>query len=445
MSKAEQSKKQGKLPFFKKRPTKIAFLILACLFIVLFTFFAYIYAQSSRIFQGNWKLSLFDNLRNAFRVEPNPAGAAEERINIVFMGIGGSNHPGGQLTDSMMVVSIKPKENALAMISVPRDLYVSVPNHNLKTKINEVYSIGDKENKGGGPDLVKQTLQNVLGIPIHYYVTLDFTGFEKIIDQLDGVDINVEHTIYDPYYPDAKMQGYDPFYLKAGQQNLNGKVALKYVRSRETSSDFDRSARQQQILVAVKDKLLSLGFLANPLKIAEIATTLGNHLRTDIAPGEIKSFANILKNIDQNNIHSKVLTDGSSGLLYSDSSSGTYYLLPKGGDYDEIQQTVKNIFNPNNEIDNVKIEIQNASGISNLKEEASEDLKSLGYSVVLTSNLKNKIAKTIIYDYSNGKYDQTLNFLKTKFSAQVLQKQPNESQNSDIVIILGENFARSNN
>lgn len=430
----------NKIPFLKRKNTKRAFLILAILFISMFSFFMYLYAEGSKIFQDNGRMSFLNNLKNSLGSDPKLAGADNDRINIVFMGIGGSNHPGGQLTDSMMIVSIKPKENALAMISIPRDLFVPISNRNQKVKINEVYTIGEKEKKGSGPELVKKTLENILGIPVQYHVTLDFAGFEKIIDQLGGVDILVERAINDPYYPDTQMKGYDPFSIKAGQQKLSGKVALKYARSRETTSDFDRSARQQKILVAVKDKMLSMGFLANPVKIAEIVSTLGNHLRTNVSPGEIRSFAAVLKNIDRNKIISKVLSNGTDGVLYSDSSSGTYYLMPKGGDYKEIERIVEGIFDTNNEINQVKLEILNGTSTAGLGMKASDDLENSGYNVIAVSNSKEKVAETIIYDYSNGKYEQTLNYLKKKYNAQSLQKKATESQKSDLVIIVGKNF-----
>ncbi|MEK7096555.1 MAG: LCP family protein [Patescibacteria group bacterium] len=425
--------KRDKFSFFKKRPVKIAFSLLFFILIVVISFIAYIYAQGVRVFDGNFLFNSTATLK----------GQENDRINIALMGIGGTNHPGGQLTDSMMVLSIRPSDGSLAMISIPRDLYVFVPDHKTKTKINEVYSIGEKDKKGGGPELVKKTLKEVLGLDINYYVTLDFAGFEKFIDQIGGVDVVVEKAINDSSYPDVNMQGYDPFSIKAGNQRLDGKTALKYARSRHGSAggDFDRAARQQQIVVAVRDKLLKNGLWANPIKIAELATTIGDHLRTDVSPVEIKVFAGLFKNIDRAKIHSKVLSDEAGGVLYSDSSSGTYHLVPKGGNYNAIQSIAKNIFEANSEIENVKIEIQNASGKSSKLTEVSSSLKSLGYNVVAASNLKTVQKASAIYDYSSNKYPQTLEYLKKEFSSSVADKKSTEFQNSDIVVVIGQNYS----
>lgn len=443
MSLTKKSKKRVKVSFFKKRPVKIAFLILFLILISTISFFAYIYAQGLKVFEGN----VGNLLLNTFKLtsDSNIALKGEEgnRINIALMGIGGTDHPGGQLTDSMMVLSVRPSDGSLAMISIPRDLYVLVPDHRNKTKINEIYSIGEKDKKGGGPDLVKKALTDVLGIDIHYYVTLDFAGFEKFINQIGGIDVTAEKTIYDPSYPDVNMKGYDPFYIKAGAQHLDGRTALKYARSRHGSigGDFNRAERQQEIVVAVRDKLLSSGLWSNPIKIAELATTIGDHLRTDITPAEIRDFAGLFRNLNKNNIHSKVLSDGVGGTLYSDSSLGSYYLMPKGDNYNAIHSLAENIFSTNNEMENVKIEIQNASGTTGLGTQVSEKLKTIGYNIVATSNLKSAQKESIIYDYSGGKFTLTLEYLKKEFGANAADKKSTEFQSSDIVIVIGQNYS----
>jgi len=205
---------------------------------------------------GNSNSSLFSFLGDFD--SNNLKGKAQGRTNILLLGMGGKNHPGGMLTDTMIVLSINYSEKKIGLISVPRDLWVPIPGFG-SAKINEAYADGEKNNTaqkttGGGGTLASRTVENILGIPIHYYVSADFDGFKKAVDTLGGVDIYVEKPIYDPFYPAANMINYDPFKIDAGQHHMDGALALKYARSRETTSDFDRSRRQQQVMSAMKDK-----------------------------------------------------------------------------------------------------------------------------------------------------------------------------------------------
>ena len=131
-------------------------------------------------------------------------GEADGRINILMLGIAGKNKPGQNLTDTIMVMSIDTKDKKIALLSIPRDLYVNVPGTNYSTKINSIYQYGLDQNKGS--DLIKQTVEDVLDIPIHYSVILDFDGFTKIIDDLGGVNVVVERDMYDARYPGPKLQ-----------------------------------------------------------------------------------------------------------------------------------------------------------------------------------------------------------------------------------------------
>jgi len=347
-------------PFFKKKGWKIFFSCIAVIFILLVSFAAYTVATGSKIFDKNLLggAPFFKSVTGAASLK----GEGDGRINILFMGMGGANHPGGKLTDSMMVISIDPNNKKLAVLSVPRDLYVPVDGTKVSTKINEVYSIGERQKKGTGPDLIKKTLGNILDLPIHYYVSADFEGFTKTIDRLGGIDVNVDKAISDPKYPDENMQGYDPFVISEGQHHMDGALALKYARSRYTSSDFDRAARQQKILIAAKQKALTLGFLANPKKIFDLVNIAGDHVRTDFTINEIKALANMAGDFTKDNISTEVLTDASDGPLYSDSSSGTFLLLPKDKSWKGVQRIAHEIFtDPYLQKENAKIEVLNGS------------------------------------------------------------------------------------
>lgn len=377
------------------------------------------------------------------KVKPNQLqGEGDGRINILLLGIGGAGHPGGQLSDTIMIASFNPKDKSLAMLSIPRDLYVPIPDVGWN-KINYAHAYGEQylKDKGGGPGLAKKTVSEILDLPIHYYVRIDFSGFQKLVDALGGVTVNAEKPISDPLYPDEKMIGYEPFYLKAGTQKLDGKTALKYARSRETTSDFDRARRQQILLGAIKEKSLSAGVLANPKKIVDILGIIGNHVRTDMAAWEMERLITLGKDINANQIISKVLDNGPNGPLVS-SGEGGYTLSPRTGNFKEIQRIAHEIFtDPYLSQENAKIEIQNASSRKGLAGDVSNQLQSYGYNVTKISVASESKTKTIIYDYSNGKNPYTAKFLADRFKVNILPTKENST--ADFMIILGEDQKNS--
>lgn len=375
-------------------------------------------------------------------VDPNALkGEGDGRINILAIGIGGSGHPGGQLADTIMVASIDPKNKKIALLSIPRDLYVKIPGYG-DGKINTAHSTGVQyfSQTGGGPALLKETVSEILDLPIHYYIRMDFQGFVKLVDSLGGVTVNVEKAINDPYYPDKYMKGYEPFYLAAGSQKLNGTVALKYARSRETTSDFDRAARQQQLLVAMKEKTLSLGVLTNPKKISEIMKILGDHLRTDLQIQEMERLISLLKDVDTSTIVSKVLDNSPDGPLISSSNGNGYYLVPKTGNFKQIQRIAHEIFSdPYLTDEKARIQVLNGTGQVGAAKEVQDTLVSYGYNIVNIDTNSTEISQTIIYDYSGGKKPVTLEYLKNRFNAQV-KNQPQGQNGFDLTLILGKDY-----
>lgn len=439
-----------KIPFYKKKTAKVVFVIIGLLLIFGVSFVGYLYATGSKIFDNGAGFSPFIKMIKGEQSDI----LKEERINIIFMGRGGANHPGGNLTDSMMLVSINTKTSQLAMMNIPRDLYVPIKGHG-SAKINEAYADGykdylDKNCKKGdqksclndamaaGANLTRQTVSDITGVPVQYYVSIDFAGFEKIIDSLGGIDVYVDKAIYDPSYPADDMKGYAPFRVKEGQQHFDGKTALKYARSRETSSDFDRSRRQQQILEATKDKAAKLGMLSNPKQLLDVISIVSDHVRTDLSPDEIKTLADFSKNIDKSKIINKILSTDGTGPLVSDSSSGTYYIKTKSGNFSELQNIIKYIFNTESQ-EEAKIEILNGSKISGAGGKLSDSLKSAGYNVSNIATSKDSYKKTVIYDYSGGEIKNTLKFLKEGLDAEVVTK-TDATKKVDISVIIGDDY-----
>lgn len=429
--------------FFQKKGWRITFLVLLVILIVAGSYFAYLYASGKRIFDpNNLTGSPFFAKGSNYQLR----GEGDGRINILVMGKGGAGHDGGGLTDSMMVVSVNPVDKTAAMLSIPRDLYVPVPNSKKYVKINEIFQAGDKEKRGGGPALVKQAVGDILDLPIHYYVAVDFYGFKKLVDQIGGIDVYVDKNLSDPFYPDQNMQGYDPFYIKAGQKRLDGETALKYARSRYGSAggDFDRALRQQKVLSAVKDKIMNLGFLANPKKLVDLINIIGDHVRTDFTPNEVYAMAKMLKDVDTSKIISKVLTTGSDGELvdaYINCDVKCVYISkPKTGNWEQIQRVAHELFtDPDLVKEDAKIEVLNGSSKAGLASQLADVLKSYSYKVVNVDTAKSKYPKTVIYDYSNGSKSITLKFLAKRLSADIIKQTPT-GNNVDISIIVGEDY-----
>jgi len=429
----------------KGRTKRILTVGFGSILIIVFSFFAYLYATGSKVFDG--QTGLFDIIKgeqsDAFK---------EDRINILIVGRGGENHPGPLLTDSIMVLSVKPKDKKAAILSMPRDLYIPIKGHG-SDKINSAYADGyndylDKschkkktsdcksEAMAAGANLTRATVSEVLGIPIHFYISGDFEGFKKIVDKLGGLDIVVEKTLYDPLYPDEQMKGYSPFLIKAGKQHINGETALKYTRSRETTSDFDRAKRQQQILQAMKDKAFQLGILSSPKSILDIIKILGDHLRTDLSPTDLKTLAELMKSTAS--IVNKVLDSSSGGPLVSDNSSGTYYLKTRTGNYLELREIAGNIFEDQSKV-LLNIELINGSGISSNGANLAASLRKLGYSANVSSAEKG-YKTTIIYRYvDDAAKNKAIDDIGDSLNATVIE-QVQSSAKFDLLIKIGEDY-----
>lgn len=262
------------------------------------------------------------------------------RVNVVLLGIGGGNHDGADLTDTILVLSFQPDHKTLGMISVPRDIWSDT----LKDKVNSAYHYGEIKKKGGGLILSKAVISDMVGLPIQYGVMFDFTKFTHIIDLVGGVTINVPEAFTDNQYPIAGKENdlcngdstyscrYEVLHFDAGIQTMDGTRALKYVRSRHAlgpeGNDFARGRRQQQVLLALKDKLLSQSVVTNPQKILALYRAFDDATDTDMNMGQLATAGKMFLNVPKSSITGISIAD----LLYSPPESwygGAYVLVPK--------------------------------------------------------------------------------------------------------------------
>ena len=374
----------------------------------------------------------------------------KERVNILLLGI--DRRPGEHgpwRSDTMLLASADPAANSASMLSLPRDLWVPIPGFE-ENRINMAHYVGDaKEYPGGGPALAKKTVQYNFGVPVNYYVRVDFDGFRKILDAIGGIDIDVESEIIDDKYPD-EYYGYDPLYIAAGRQHMDGELALKYARTRHGSSDFDRAKRQQQVLLAVRDKALQLNLLP---KLPELMVLLADTVETDLQPNEILNLAQIGLNIGQDNVRSAVIDQNMT--LRHVTPTGADVLLPKR---DKIRPLIDEMFTSKPVDVPVKVTVQvvepdrlaaddatisvlNGTKNEALAEEVASYLRDKGYNIVeIGRSDRNDYAKTIIVDYTGKTF--TLERLSEDVDVPLkeIRSSPGLQSGVDIRVILGENF-----
>lgn len=280
------------------------------------------------------------------------AGETEDRVNVLLLGMGGAGHDGPYLTDTMIIASIKPSTKEIALISIPRDLGVSIPGYGIQ-KINHANSYGESEKRDWGAAKATEVVSKNFNIDIPYYIRLDFKAFEEIIDELDGVTVTVDKTFTDSEFPAPKNE-FQTVSFKAGEQTMDGQTALTFARSRHGNngegSDFARARRQQKILAALKEKITDIDVLLNPIKVTRILSDLENHLTTNMEFDELVSLAKLGKNIDTNSTKSLVLDTSVNGFLVNYiSSGGAFMLTPKTGNFTAINAAVASVFNTSTE------------------------------------------------------------------------------------------------
>ncbi|MDX2075921.1 MAG: LCP family protein [bacterium] len=262
------------------------------------------------------------------------------RFTVLVMGL--DRRPGevglAYRTDTMMIVSIDPATNSLGILSIPRDLYVEVPGYTEYQRINSAMVLGEIRSSGSGPQVTMQTVQYNLGIRINDYIAVDFRALIALVDAIGGITVTTDYVINDSSYPDMNY-GYDPFYLPAGTHNLDGATALKFARTRHGDSDFSRATRQQQVLYAIRDKVLDFDLLPTLIFNApSLLASLDNNVSTGIGLEDMIRLAWYLKDIPRQNIRTGVI-DGRYVTNYTTARSEAV-LIPQRSTLGELMVSV---------------------------------------------------------------------------------------------------------
>ncbi len=280
----------------------------------------------------------------------------DNRTNILILGIAGGTHEGSTLSDSIEVANYDFAKNRLTTLGIPRDIWSST----LNDRINSAYAYGEAKQKGGGIKLAKAEVASVIGIPIQYSVVIDFQGFENLINYLDGIDVDIERSFTDKKYPIGGKEEdtcggdkeflcrYETISFNKGMAHMDGKNALKFVRSRnaigEEGSDFARSRRQQKVLFAVKDKVTKIIQSLNISRIEELYKYTDPIISRDISNQQAAIIAKSIvfgRDFKQDTF---ALPRDFFDIPGSDSYDGRYVLIPKNSDYKTIHQYSACIF-----------------------------------------------------------------------------------------------------
>jgi LCP family protein required for cell wall assembly len=366
-----------------------------------------------------------------------------------------------------MVVSVDLKHNTAFMLSVPRDLWVDIPGNGY-AKINEAYPDGQSQHFNvpgyakGGMGLLEETVSQDFGIPISNYALVDYSALRQAVNAVGGVSITVKSDdprgLYDPSI-DYKTHG--PLVkLTNGPHVLTGQQALDLARARGdaygsygfTASDFTRTENQRQIMLALKDKMMTSSVLANPIKLGQLFDAFGSNVHTDLTTGNIRRLYDITKQMNTNNIKSiglnKVALNGQKNvnlLVNYKAPNGSSALSPAAGlnDFSQIKAFIQQITS-NNELSKeaATVVILNGSNTTGLAASEGKILSGKSITVSATANAPAEQNASSIIDNSGGKAPATLAVLKHTFNVTTLSKDAKLSQtypDATFIVVLGEN------
>lgn len=253
--------------------------------------------------------------------QPIPWDGAS-RVTVLMMGLDFRDweaNEGAPRTDTMILLTIDPINRTAGMLSIPRDLWVNIPSGFNYGRINTAYQLGEVyEYPGGGPKLAMETVEELLGVPIDYYAQIDFSAFERFIDEIGGVKVDIpEKIVVDPLGDNNTKT------LKPGVQTLPGDLALAYARARKTEGgDFDRAQRQQQVILAIRNRILSFDMLPTLIaKSGVLYNELSSGIHTNLTLDESIRLAWLASQISEDQIRKGIISPPDQVSLYTATSA----------------------------------------------------------------------------------------------------------------------------
>lgn len=418
-----------------------------------------VYRNTAKVFGNNNPLHVL----SAFKPVPLK-GEDKGRVTLLLAGNSAdrSDGGGGDLTDSIMLVSINTKTHDAFMLSIPRDLWVEIPGIGA-SKINAANTVTDFSEEGypkGGMGMLEKVISDAFGLPINYYALVNYTAFRDAVNSVGGIDVTIDSKdprgIYDPSF--REHEG-GPLKLPNGVNHLNGQTALNLARARGDpfngvsgaygfpQSDFDRTNHQRQMMFALKDKALSMNVLSNPNKMGKLMDSIGNNVSTDFELNELVSLYHMMKNVKSSNIQSLSLNnaDGKNLLMNYQASGGQSALAPAAGvgDFSAIQAFVSKVINTSpvskEAASTVVLNGGDTAGLAKLK---ADELAKKGLAVGTVGDAPKQYSATTIIDNSKNSKPATKKFLKDLYKGATFVSDATLTQqypDAQFIIILGVN------
>jgi polyisoprenyl-teichoic acid--peptidoglycan teichoic acid transferase len=359
-------------------------------------------------------------------------------MHILLIGLDSTRNLYGQNSDVIIVVAINKDTKQVSLLSIPRDLWVYIPTYGwnrINTAHRRGYSLGYP---GKGPALLMRTIEMNLGIPIDHWARVDFQGFERVVDELGGVDMVVSCQVNLRYKPPTSDTE-EEMILEPGVYHMDGATALRYVRTRRDGSDFDRARRQHQFLKAMWHQAKNSGIV---LKIPGLWSALKGSIETDLSLGDILSLAPIALDLKPQRIRSRYI--GSDQVTNWTTAEGWSVLLPR---YDKIQEVVASLYAPPSASEdqaaseNARIQVRNGTYRPQLALIAADQLGWEGLNVVDTGPADNtdyKQTQIIVFNDKPKALELLAKLLKVK--PENIIRQPDPGQPADIQVLLGEDY-----
>lgn len=363
----------------------------------------------------------------------------KERVNVVVVGVDKREDDEFARTDTIILVSIDPVGKTIGMMSLPRDLKVTIPGYG-PDKINAAYAYGERDKRpGGGTGLLRTTLKSNFQIDVPYYAEIDFHGFERIVDAFGGVNVDPPYPIVDDAYP-TETYGYVSLYFPAGLQHLDGKSALQYARTRHADTDFGRSQRQQEIILALRQQAVKSNLINQFFPMLNI---LGDSVRTNLPREEVPALANLVSTIPK--ITQYTLQDLASEEIGPDGTS--YVHVDQVDARQRLRQMIPNAAKvlPTPTPDaGARIGVRNGTLRDRFAARSVDRLKARGFSSAAVdptavTDQTLPMAHTVIYDYS-GKTDTAILAAKALGLTEdaVFEGTGQPPNGVDILIVLGD-------
>ncbi len=406
------------------------------------------YLKTRQVFQGGGSaVALREN------IDPSRLnGEGDGRVNVLLLGMDDA----ARLTDTIIVASIDPIHKEAALVSIPRDLYVDQGDLG-SMKINEVFpntrsraiaeSASEQQANIRAYRAVQDIVGEVLGIPMHYYSSIDFDGFRRAIDTVGGVTLTVDEPVYEVLDLEGRQYVLN---VQPGEETFDGLRALAYVRSRKTSprGDFDRSERQREMLIGLRNEIGSADTYTNPARLNALFNDFADNVQTNFSLEEVARLNEIAREIDPDSIQSiELVGEEPTNFIGSGNISGLSIQLPRAGanNYSEIHSYIRNTLRDGYlRSEDADVLVLNGTGYADLAEQTTEELASFGYTMRDPRPAPNQdVQETILVDLTGGEKKYTKRYLEQRFKTFASTRLPEgvdrAEVSADFVILIGQN------